>query len=83
MFLHCISNHSLARSIFVLSLEYSAQGQVFHCKPGSQAAVLLGMDSAVASCCFKHPTLSLASEQTLKDLKTSQGHQRGEETGFG
>ena len=30
---------------------------------------------AVASHCFPHPTLSLASEQTLKDLKRSQGHQ--------
>ena len=29
-------------------------------------------------------SLSLASEQTLKDLKRSQGHQRrGEESGFG
>ena len=34
---------------------------------------------AVASRCFPHPTLSLASEQTLKDLKRSQRHQRGEE----
>ena len=38
---------------------------------------------AVASRCFPHPTLSLASEQTLKDLKIYQGHQRGgEESGF-
>ena len=38
----------------------------------------------VASRCFQHPTLSLASKQTLKDLKISQGHQRGsEESGFG
>ena len=29
---------------------------------------------AIALCCFPHPTLSLASEQTLKDLKRSQGH---------
>ena len=38
-----------------------------------------------ASRCFLPSTLSLslASEQTLKDLKRSQGHQRGgEETGF-
>ena len=39
---------------------------------------------AVASRCFPHSTFSLASEQTLKDLKRSQGHQRGdEESGFG
>ena len=31
----------------------------------------------VASRCFSHPTLSLASEKILKDLKRSQGHQRG------
>ena len=35
-----------------------------------------GRIGAVASPCFPHPTLSLASEQTLKDLKRSQGHQR-------
>ena len=29
---------------------------------------------AVASRCFPRPTLSFASEQTLKDLKRSQGH---------
>ena len=34
---------------------------------------------AVASSCFAHPTLSLASGQALKDLKRSQGHQRGGE----
>ena len=39
---------------------------------------------AVASRCFPHPTLSLASEETWKDLKRSQGHQHGgEESGFG
>ena len=33
---------------------------------------------------FQHPTLSLASEQILKDLKRCQGPQReGEESGFG
>ena len=38
---------------------------------------------AVASRCFLHPTLSLASEQTLKDLKRFQGHHPGgEESGF-
>ena len=39
---------------------------------------------AVASRCFPHPTLSLASEQILKDLKISQRHHRGGyESGFG
>ena len=43
-----------------------------------------GWIGAIASRCFPHPTLSLASEQTLKDLKRSQEHQReGEEIGFG
>ena len=43
-----------------------------------------GRIGAVASRCFPHPTLSLASEQTLKDLKRYQGHKRGgEESGFG
>ena len=78
--------------------ECSAQGQVFHCKcknqgcssaqgrssianSGTKAAVLLG---ALASHYFPYPTLSLESEQTLKDLKRSQGPQcGGEEIGFG
>ena len=39
---------------------------------------------AVASRCFPHTTLPLASKQTLKYKKRSQGHQRGsEESGFG
>ena len=41
---------------------------------GTQAAVSLGMDGCSF---FPHPTLSLACEQTLKDLKRSQGHQLG------
>ena len=69
---------------------YSAQGQVLHCKLrnqgcssaqrqisttnlGTQVAVLLGMDRCDS---FPNPTLSLASEQTLKDAK---GHQPGDE----
>ena len=32
-----------------------------------------GWTGAVVSHCFPHPTLSLASKQTLKDLKRSQG----------
>ena len=43
---------------------------------GTKGAVLLGI-GVVAYRCFLHPTLSLASEQTLKDLKRSQGHQHG------
>ena len=39
---------------------------------------------AVAYRCFPNHTLPLACEQTLKDLKRSQGQQRGgEECGFG
>ena len=38
-----------------------------------------GWTSVVASHCFPHPTLSLASECTFKDLKRSQGYQRGGE----
>ena len=34
---------------------------------------------AVTSRCFPHPTLSLAPDHTLKDLKRSQGLQRGGE----
>ena len=38
---------------------------------------------AVASRCFPYSTVSLASEQTLKDLQRSKGHHRGgEESGF-
>ena len=36
-----------------------------------------GWIGAVASRCSPHPALFLASEQTLKDLKSSQGHQHG------
>ena len=36
-----------------------------------------GLIVTVASRCFPHPTLSSASEQTLKDLKRSQAHQLG------
>ena len=42
-----------------------------------------GWIDAIASRCFPHPTLSLASEQTLKYLKGSQGYWRvGEESGY-
>ena len=59
--------------------------QVFHRKLKNQGCGFTrDLIGALASRCFPHPTLSLASEQTLKDLKRSQGHQRGgEESGFG
>ena len=59
--------------------------QVFHHKLRNQGCSFTrDLIGAVASRCFPHPTLCLASEQTLKDLKRSQGHQRGgEENGFG
>ena len=61
------------------------QRQVFHRKLRNQSCNFTReWIGAVASCCFLHPTLSLASEQTLKDLKRSQRHQHGgEESGFG
>ena len=92
--------HPVYIYIYIYNHEYSAQGQVLHCKlrnqgcslvkritstanSGTLAAVLLEID-AVASRCFPHLTLSLASEQTLKELRRSQGHQLGgEDSGFG
>ena len=54
--------------------------QVFHRKFRNQGCSFTrDLIGAVASRCFTHPTLSLASEQTLKDLKRSQGHRRGSE----
>ena len=51
---------------------------------GTQVAVLLGMNRCGSFPLLFAPPLSLVSEQTLKDLKKSQGHQRGgEESGFG
>ena len=61
------------------------QRQVFHRKLRNQGCSFT-RDSiaAVVSRCFAHSTLTLASEQTLKDLKIFEGHQRGgEESGFG
>ena len=50
---------------------------------GTKVAVFLRVKGAVASRCFPHPTLYLASELILKDLRRSQGHQLGgEESGF-
>ena len=50
----------------------------------TQDAVLLGMDRYGSFPLLSVLHSSLASEQTLKDLRRSQGHQRGgEESGFG
>ena len=59
--------------------------QVFHRKLRNQGCSFVReLISVVASRCFPYPALFLASEQTLKDLKRSKGHQRGgEESGFG
>ena len=47
--------------------------QVFHRKLRNQGCSFTrNLIGAVASRCFPHPTLSVASEQTLKDLKRSQ-----------
>ena len=56
------------------------QRQVFHRKLRNQGCSFTrDWIGAVASRCFPHHTLSLASEQTLKDLKRSHGHWRGGE----
>ena len=60
------------------------KGRYSTANSGTQAAVLLGMNRCGSFPLLSAPTLSLASEQTLKYLKRSQGHQRGgEESGFG
>ena len=61
------------------------QRQVFHRKLRNQGCSFTReLIGAVATRCFPYPTLSLAPEQILKDLKRSQGHQLGgEESGFG
>ena len=58
--------------------------QVFHCKLSNQGCSFTrAWTGVVASHCFPHPTLSLESEQTLKDLKRYHGHHHGgEESGF-
>ena len=62
----------------------SAEGRSSTANPETNAAVLPGMNRYDSFPCFRHPTLLLASEQTLKDLKRSQGHHLGgEESGFG
>ena len=51
--------------------------QDFHHKLRNQGCTFnRNLIGAVASRCFLHHTLSLASEQTLKDLKRSQWHHR-------
>ena len=48
--------------------------QVFHRKLTNQGCSFTrDLIGTVASYCFPHPTLSLASEQTLKDLKDPRG----------
>ena len=61
------------------------KGRSFTANSGTKAAVLLGMNRCSSFLLLSTPhSLSLASEQTLKDLKRSQGPQRGgEESGFG
>ena len=50
----------------------------------NRVAVLLGRNRFGNFPLISAPTLSLASEQIVKDLKRSQGHRRGgEESGFG
>ena len=51
--------------------------QVFHHKLRNQGCSFTrDLIAAVASRCFPHAIVSLASEQTLKDPKRSQGHQQ-------
>ena len=54
-----------------------SKGKSSTANSGTNITVLIGMNKSVASCCFPHYTLFLASEQTLKDLIRSQGPQRG------
>ena len=72
--LRCIThNYLTVYIVYTLYIIISVvpKGRSFIAGPGTQAAV------------FLHPTLFLTSEQTLKDLKSSQGLQSGgEENGF-
>ena len=62
----------------------SAEGRSSTANSGTKATVLPVMNRYVASRCSPHPTLSLASQETLKDLKKRKGHQSGGEgSGFG
>ena len=53
------------------------KGRYSTANSGTKVAVLLGMNRCGSFRWFLHPTLSLASEQTLKDRKSFHGHQRG------
>ena len=56
------------------------RSQVFHRKLRNQGCSFTrDLIGAVASRCFPHPTPSSAFEETLKDLKRSQGSQLGGE----
>ena len=51
---------------------------------GTKVAVLLGINRCGSFPLLSTPHSLFSSEQTLKDLKRSKGHQRGgEESGFG
>ena len=55
----------------------SAEGMSSTANSGTKCAVLLGLNRCGRFSVLSAPTLYLASEQTLKQLKRSQGHQRG------
>ena len=62
----------------VSSSECSAKRQVFHRNLKNQGCSFTrDWIDAVTSRFFPHSILSLAPEQTLEDLKRSQGHKRG------
>ena len=52
----------------------SAEGRSSTTNSGTRLHFYQEWIGTVASRCFPHPNLSLAYEQTLKDLKRSQGH---------
>ena len=67
-----------------IKAEVLPKGRSSNANSRTKVAVLLGMNRCGSFPLLSAPTLSLASEQTLKDLKRFQGHQRGgEESGFG
>ena len=54
----------------------SAEGRSSTANSRTKVQFYQGLNRCGSFPCFAHPTLSLASEQTLKDLKSSQGHRR-------
>ena len=61
----------------------SAQSRSSTVNSGTKVAVLLGINKCGSFPLLSYPTLFLTSEQALKDLKRSQGPQRGrEDSGF-